>query len=263
MTAPRRRPLTGLPLGATELLHWLGDGMGVRANMVTSPDGHATIRGRVGELTGEADQGLLLGLRGWCDVLLVGAGTIRAEGYGLVDVPEEARTVRETRGQSARPVLAILSGTLDLNPALPAFAEAGPDERPWVLTTPAAGAERWAALEPYAHLVDVGTGPDGRPSLPAAVAALRAAGLPRVLSEGGPTVLGELVGHGVVDELFVTISPTLVGGEGLRILHAPAYEQPVDLHLLDVLGAADEVFLRYRVGDAAGFTDSSGGAERA
>lgn len=262
MTRPRPRPLTGLPLRTEELLDRFGDAPGVRANMVTSPDGHATIRGRVGELTGEADQAMLLALRSWCDVLLVGAGTIRAEGYGVVDLPAEARPVREARGQAPRPVLAILSAALDLDPALPAFAEAGPEERPWVLTTSAADPEGWARLEPYAHLVDVGTGPDGRPSLPSAVAALRAAGLPRVLSEGGPTVLGELVGHGVVDELFVTISPTLVGGEGLRLLHTPAYERPVDLHLLDVLGAGDEVFLRYRVGDAATFA-SSGGADRA
>ncbi|SDB80493.1 Pyrimidine reductase, riboflavin biosynthesis [Raineyella antarctica] len=259
MTGLRRRPIAGEELDAAGLLEWLGDDPGVRANMVTSPDGHATIRGRVGDLTGEADQALLLALRGWCDVLLVGAGTIRAEGYGVVDLPPRLGEIRQARGQAPRPVLAIVSGSLDLDPALPAFAEAGPDSRPWVVTVAGADPARRARLEPYAQLLEVAAGPDGRPLLPVAVEGLRTAGLPRVLSEGGPTVLAELVGAGVVDELFLTVSPTLVGGEGPRILHGHAYPEPVDLRLLDVLGARDEVFLRYAVGAGS----RSGGADRA
>lgn len=261
---PTRRPLAGAGLGPAELLQWLGSGVGVRANMVTSADGRATIGGRVGDLTGQADQALLLALRGWCDVLLVGAGTVRVEGYGVIEVPAEAREIRTARGQADRPVFAITSASLDLDPELPAFAEAGPQNRPWVVTVPGSDPGRRARLEPYARVLEVAAGPDGRPSPAAVVAGLRRAGLPRVLSEGGPTMLAHLVGADQVDELFLTVSPKLVGGEGLRILHGPAYEEPHELRLLDVLGAGDEVFLRYAVGAGPDSGSGSGsGADRA
>lgn len=265
MTGIRELTGAGPALRGLDLCLRLGDEPGVRANMVTSADGHATIQGRVGGLTGAADQALLIALRGWCDVLLVGSGTIRAEGYGVLELPPEIAARRVAGGRAARPVLAVVSGSLDLDPALPAFADAvaaGRGAEPWVITVPGADPRRRARLAPYARLLEVAPGPDGHPALPAAVAALRAAGMSRVLSEGGPSVLGTLIGAGVVDELFLTLSPTLVGGEGPRILHTPAYEAPIDLRLLDVLGAGDEVFLRYRVG-GSGAGAASGGAVRA
>jgi riboflavin biosynthesis pyrimidine reductase len=127
------------------------------------------------------------------------------------------------------------------------FSGTGPDTRPWLITVAGSDRER---LDPYAHIVEVVAGPDGRPSLEAALEALRTTGLRRVLSEGGPTALGDLMGQGLVDELFVTVSPVVVGGEGIRIVHVPEYERPVELTLLDVLGGASEVFLRYSVGTA-------------
>ncbi|HET7723702.1 MAG TPA: dihydrofolate reductase family protein, partial [Propionibacteriaceae bacterium] len=174
----RRRALIGDALGPSELQEWLGTGAGVRANMVASVDGRATLHGRVGSLTGPADQELLWALRGWCDVLLVGSGTVRAEGYGLVDLPEELVRLREERGQTSRPVLAVLTGTLNLDPSLPLFSDADPGSRPWIITVP--GADR-TLLDPYAHIVEVVADPLGRPSLEAALDALRGAGLSRVL----------------------------------------------------------------------------------
>ena len=247
----RRLAGAGPALGGLDLLRDLGEEPGVRANMVSSADGHATIRGRVGDLTGAADQALLVALRGWCDVLLVGSGTIRAEGYGLIDLPAGAREWRVSRGRTAHPVLAILSGSLDLDPTLPAFADAagrGPDALPWVITGPGADPARRARLAAYARFLEVPAAPDGRPSLPAAIAALGTAGMTRVLSEGGPAVLGGLIGAGLVDELFITVSPLLVGGEGPRIVGAPAYDAAVPLRLVEVLGAGGELFLRYGVG---------------
>jgi len=241
----RRRLMAGDALGSSELQEWLGTGTGVRANMVASVDGRATVGGRVGSLTGPADQKLLVALRGWCDVLLVGSGTVRAEGYGAIDLPEEIVAIRERRGQMPQPVVAILTASLDLDPSLPLFADARPDTRPWLVTVAGAGRAR---LDPYAHIVEVAAGPDERPSVEAALEVLRAAGLRRVLSEGGPTVLGHLLGQGLVDQLFVTVSPVVVGGEGIRIVHVSEYEKPVQLTLRDVLGGTNEVFLRYSVG---------------
>ncbi|QGF23493.1 dihydrofolate reductase family protein [Raineyella fluvialis] len=280
MTEIHQLTATGPALRALDLLAALGDAAGVRANMVTSADGHATIRGRVGDLTGEADQALLTALRGWCDVLLVGSGTIRAEGYGPLDLPTEIAEWRTLKGRVARPVLAIVSGSLDLDPSLPAFAraaDAGPESLPWVITVPGADQERRTRLAPYARLLEVEAGPDGRPSLPAAVAALRQAGMTRVLSEGGPTVLGTLLGGGVVDELFLTVSPLLVGGGGLRIVETGTLSgmsggtasggsasgatpgEPVPLKLMDVHVAGSELFLRYAVGASAAASASSSG----
>jgi riboflavin biosynthesis pyrimidine reductase len=240
----RRRLLTGNALGASELMEWLGTDVGVRANMVASVDGRVTVGGRVGALTGPADQELLVALRGWCDVLLVGAGTIRAEGYGPIDLPEEVMAVRARRGQAPRPVLAILTGGRGLDPALPVFSESRPDSRPWLVSV--AGSDR-PSPDPDDRVLEVAAGQDGRPSLHAAVEALGAAGLGRVLSEGGPTVLGRLLGQGLVDELFLTVSPMVLGGEGLRMVHVPEYPKPLELTLRDVLGAGHEVFLRYSV----------------
>lgn len=258
------RPLTGTgpELDGVDLVRRLGEAAGVRANMVASVDGRATIEGRVGGLTGAADQLLLGALRAWCDVLLVGAGTVRAEGYGVVDLPPAVRELRIARGQAPLPVLAILSGSLDLDPGLPALAEPGPQQRPWVLTSRAAPADRRRRLQPSAHLVDLDPGPDGEVSPGGAVDALRGAGFSRVLSEGGPKVLGELVREGMLDEVFVTVSPLLVGGGGPGILDTLSYDPPVALELLEVLGGAGEVFLRYRVGSTAA-AEGSGGAERA
>jgi riboflavin biosynthesis pyrimidine reductase len=215
--------------------------------MVASVDGRAAVGGRVGFLTGPADQALLVALRGWCDVLLVGAGTIRAEGYGVIDLPDEVVAIRERRGQAPRPVLAILAGSHDLDPSLPVFAEAGPGTLPWLITV--SGSDH-AVLDPHTHVLEVAGDQDGRPSLPAVLEALGVAGLRRVLSEGGPTTLGHLLGQGLVDELFLTLSPVVVGGDGLRMVHVPEYGRPVELTLRDVLGAASEVFLRYAVGTA-------------
>jgi riboflavin biosynthesis pyrimidine reductase len=240
----RRRVNTGDPLGSFELLEWLGTDLGVRANMVASVDGRATVNGRVGHLTGPADQLLLVALRAWCDVLLVGAGTVRAEGYGAVTLPEELEALRVQRGQAPRPVLAVLIGRHDLDPELPVFSKVGPDARPWLIR---AADPEGSRLNPDAHILEVSAGEDGRPSVREALQALRAAGLGRVLSEGGPTILGHLLGQGLVDELFVTVSPVVVGGDGLRIVHVPEYQNPVELTLKDVLGGASEVFLRYAV----------------
>jgi riboflavin biosynthesis pyrimidine reductase len=248
MTALLRRRVPGDDeLGTAELLAWLGTDPGVRANMVTSVDGRATVGGRVGPLTGAADQALVAALRGWCDALLVGAGTIRAEGYGTVDLPDEVVAVRDARGQPRRPVVAILSGHHDLEPALPVFTEAGPLERPWLII--AEGADH-AGADRFARVVEVAPDPDGRPSVAAALDALRAAGLGRVLSEGGPTALGHLLGQRLVHELFLTVSPVVVGGDGLRLVHVPAYPTPVALTLRDVLSADSAVFLRYSVATA-------------
>ena len=264
----KRRALTGDPLGVPELLDWLGTDPGLRANMVASVDGRTVVGGRVGSLTGPADQLLLVALRAWCDVLLVGVGTIRAEGYGPIELPQHVVERRVERGQAPHPVVAVLAGRGDVDPGLPVFAHAQADARPWLIT--ATGSHQ-ARLESVAHVRQVAAVLSiPRSSVFSAVnlegsihstdaltirgqgATIDAAGLDRVLSEGGPTVLGPMLGQGLVHELFLTVSPVVVGGQALGLVQAPEYPAPIALTLADVLGAENEVFLRYAVSGAEG-----------
>jgi riboflavin biosynthesis pyrimidine reductase len=212
----------------------------LRVNMVSSVDGAAAVDGRVGVLSGPADQVLLHDLRALCDVLLVGAGTVRAEGYGPLRTHEDQRLRRLEAGQSATPRLAILTHRLDLD--LTARVFTGATERPLVVTTEQAPAARRAEAAEVADVVVAG---EGVVDLREACTALAERGLPRILSEGGPHVLAELFAEDLVDELCLAIAPMVTGGEELRITAGPPLPNPVGLTLAHVLEKDDFLFLRY------------------
>ena len=88
----------------------------VRANMITSVDGGATVEGRAGGLAGPGDRVVFKVLREIADVVLVGAGTVRIENYSGVQLTVAARHARQARGQSEIPPIAVVtaSGALDL-----------------------------------------------------------------------------------------------------------------------------------------------------
>jgi riboflavin biosynthesis pyrimidine reductase len=215
-------------------------GRHLRANMVTSVDGAAAVAGRVGALSGTADQGVLHVLRALADVVLVGAGTIRAEGYGPDLVPPDEQRRRVAAGHPPVPRLAIVTRSLDLDLAAPLFTAA--DVRPLVVTTAAAPGARVAAAREVADVVTVGA---DRVDMSAALDALAERGLRRVLSEGGPHVLAELFAAGQVDELCLTVSPRVLCGHELRVTDGAPLPRPVGLRLAHVLEEDDFLFLRY------------------
>lgn len=222
-----------------------GDGRGpggrhVRVNMVSSIDGAATLEGRVGTLTGPADQELLHVVRSFCDVLLVGAATIRAEGYGPVRTVPGLEDRRRELGQLAAPRLAVLSRALDLDLGSRAFTAAV--ERPILLTTELAGPERLAAGQAVADVLVVG---EQDVDLSAAFELLAAEGLPRVLCEGGPRVLSELFRADLVDELCLAISPVVVAGAEPRITSGSSLPAPQPMALGAVYERDGFVFTRY------------------
>ena len=133
LTLNRLLPALAVEVAALGAYAHAGGERRVRVNMVASVDGAAVVDGRVGALSGPADFQLLRLLRGLRDVLLVGAGTVRAEGYGAVVAPAEAAELRRDAGQLAHPRLAVLSRSLDLDLASSAFVDA--PERPLALTT--------------------------------------------------------------------------------------------------------------------------------
>jgi riboflavin biosynthesis pyrimidine reductase len=174
-------------------------------NMVASVDGSATLGGRSGRLGGPSDRLVFRAVRSVPDTILVGAATVRAERYHPPAAPP---------GRDRGPRLAIVSGSLDLDPALPCFRDARPQERPWILTAAEAPDARRTRLAELAEVIDVGS---GRLSAVDALAALAARGAEVVLCEGGPTLLGELARHDLVDEWLLTVAGVVVAGPGGRI----------------------------------------------
>ncbi len=213
----------------------------VRANMVSSVDGVAVLDGRVGALTAPVDQDLLLLLRSLSDVLLVGAATIRAEGYGPVRTRAKDAGTRGER-PLAHPRLAVVSRRVDVDLDSSAFTEA--PERPLVITTERAGRERLTAAERVAEVVVAGK---NDVDLGVVVRRLAELGLTRILSEGGPRVLGGLYAADVVDELCLAVSPRVVGGvEASRITAGPTLPGPEEVSLTGAYESEGFLFLRYR-----------------
>jgi riboflavin biosynthesis pyrimidine reductase len=212
----------------------------VRVNMVSSVDGAATLGGRVGALTGPADQRLLLLLRALADVLVVGAGTVRAEGYGPLTVDPALAPMRAASGQSAAPRLVVPTRSLDLDLDGAAFTDAV--EPPLVATTRRAPRDRVRAAERVAEVVVLG---DERVDLRAMLDLLSERGARRILSEGGPAVLAGLLAEDLVDELCLAVAPVVTCGAETRITSGPPLPSPLPLHLGQVAEGEEYLFLRY------------------
>ena len=192
----------------------------LRANMVMSMDGAATLRGRSGGLSGEADRQVFALLRALADVIVVGAGTARVEGYAPVRPGEEGvRWSWLREGRPVSPPIAVLTRGIDLDLASPLLAGAPGHARTIVITTEAAPAGRRAALERTAEVIVAG---EQSIDLPAAIDALAGRGYRRMLTEGGPHLLAQIIGAGLLDELCLTISPVLAGPGAGRIVQGPA-----------------------------------------
>ncbi len=212
----------------------------VRVNMISSVDGAAAVDGRVGALTSTADQLLLHRLREISDVVLVGAGTVRAEGYGPIELSEETQQTRLAAGQAACPPLAIVSGSLSLDWAAPLFSDA--TSRPLIITAESAAHDRRGAAAEVADVVIAG---EESVDMASAIDALAGRGLTRVLSEGGPHLLAQLLAERLLDELCLTIAPLVVGEQPTRITGGPAPRIPATLHLAHVLEEDDYLFMQY------------------
>lgn len=183
----------------------------VRANMVGSLDGAATVEGVSEGLSGPADRRVFRILRALADVVVVGAGTVRAEDYRPPPVSPSLAWLRE--GRSAAPALAVVSRSAALDPAARLFAD--PATRPLLFTCAAAPADRLAALRDVADVVVLG---DADVDLAAGLDLLADRGHRRVLTEGGPSLLGALSAAGLLDEVALTLSPLVVGGAAGRIV---------------------------------------------
>jgi riboflavin biosynthesis pyrimidine reductase len=184
--------------------------------MVQALDGAATLDGRTAPLGSEADKRVFDLLRALADVILVGAGTARTEGYEPVRPESEGLRwawLRDGRTPSAP--IAVVTRALDLDLASPLIAGSPPHARTIVITTQAAPPERRAAAARTADVIVAGA---ASVDMKAALDALAERGHLRILTEGGPVLLAQLVAADLLDELCLTLSPLLAGSAAGRIV---------------------------------------------
>ena len=199
---------------------------GVRLNMIASVDGATTVTGVSGGLGGAADHDLFALLRSLADVVLVAAGTARAEGYG-----------------PSRVQVAVVTRSCRLDWASPLFT--APVARPIVVTVAGAPPDALARAAEVAEVVVAG---DRDVDLAVALDALGGRGHRAVLAEGGPTLNAQLAAAGLLDELCLSLSPRLVGGAAKRILDGLEVPGTMPLRLCSVCEQDGFLFLRYRPG---------------
>jgi riboflavin biosynthesis pyrimidine reductase len=203
----------------SELYAYPAERLWVRANFIASLDGAAAVDGTTGALGGPVDRALFNLLRSLADVVLVGAGTVRIENYSGARPTVTQRQRRAARGQSEVPPLAVVTTSGHLDRDMPVFTST--EVAPLVLTCASAAETTRRRLAGIADVVDCSAADPGRVDEAAVLTALTERGLRRVLTEGGPTVLGSFIERGMLDELCLTVAPCLVGGRAPRIAAGP------------------------------------------
>lgn len=216
----------------------------VRGNAIASLDGGATTEGTSGGLGAAGDRRLFGLLRELADVIVVGAGTARAENYGGARMTAAQRQRRQRTGQAEVPPIALVtrSGVIDHDMAVLTDTETPP----LVLTcAQAAGAAR-SRLGSAAEVIDCSGADPSQVDLATALERLAGRGLTRVLTEGGPSLLGSFVADGLLDELCLTTAPLLVGGGAVRITGGSGDDMLTAMHRAHVLADADGyLYARY------------------
>jgi len=238
-----RRLLPGPDLENPDLarLYEYPPGRWLRANMVSSADGAAFLDGVTSPLSSPGDRHVFALLRTLADVIVVGASTVRAERYAPVRRHELWDHLRA--GRPPTPPIAVVSGRLDLRPDSRLIASAPSHARTIVITTAQAPPERRAELAERADVIVAG---QETVDLKAAVDALADRGHQRMLAEGGPRLLGQLVAAGLLDELCLTIGPLLAGpGPGRIVADSPPDAPPLQLTLAHVLQDNGFLLCRY------------------
>ncbi|MFH8220507.1 pyrimidine reductase family protein [Streptomyces sp. NPDC018057] len=215
----------------------------LRANMVSTLDGAAQHEGRSQPISGAADMRIFGTLRALADVVVVGAETVRQEGYRPARARPEFAALRAAAGQGPAPAIAVVTAGLELDFSLPLFTS--PLVPTLILTGAAAAPDRVAAAEKAgARVVVAGDGVGVDP--PRAVRALAGLGHTRLLTEGGPRLLGQMVASGVLDELCLTVAPMLTAGDAQRIAGGPSVAVPHRFALASLLEEEGFLFSRYR-----------------
>jgi riboflavin-specific deaminase-like protein len=197
-------------------------------NFVTTLDGRATIEGSSRALGGPEDLETLLSLRAGADAVLIGPGTVRAEGYGRLVGPQ----------RRASPPPAVLISRSFAIPWHAGLFEA--TDQPVIVYGPAgSSAPEVAAPVEVVELEDV--------TPAAALHDLHARGVRLLLSEGGPTLFRALLADGLVDELCLTLAPVITASHETGLVEGGALPEVAHFSLTSVRQAGDELLLRYAI----------------
>jgi riboflavin biosynthesis pyrimidine reductase len=212
----------------------------VVANMIESADGRATMAGRTEGISSDTDRDLFHLLRAQVDAVMVGTGTIAIEGYGPLARRPEVRERRAALGLEDVPLCVTASRSMELPVDAPLFQD--PESHVLVLTN----SDREPA--PCRCRLTIERLPGDDLDLTRAMAVLRSRHSVRaMLLEGGPTLLASMLDPGLVDELFLSLSPLLVGGDEPSLLEGTALAQLLPLALESVLEGESYLYMRYRI----------------
>jgi riboflavin biosynthesis pyrimidine reductase len=192
----------------------------VLANFVASVDGHTTVEQDSRRLSGSGDREMFYALRERVDAVLIGPATLAAERYKRMLPAQERRERRIAGGLPAEPLAITISRSGNVDRDIPLFADA--PNRTLVFE----GDD--TELSHVLHLLR------------------REHGVETLLCEGGPTLLGALLRANLVDQLFLTLAPTLTGGaSGPTVVSGPPLEAPASARLIGALEQSGTLFLRY------------------
>jgi riboflavin biosynthesis pyrimidine reductase len=187
----------------------------IRANMIASLDGGATDDGKSGGLGAAGDRAVFAHMRQLADVILVGAGTVRIENYSGAQFNPAQRQARQRRSQAEIPPIAVITNSGELDHDAKLFTRT--EVPPLILTSADSVADTRGRLGSVAEVIAASAGHSDRVDSTAVRDILAERGLFRVLSEGGPSLVGTLIADGLLDELCTTVAPVLVGGAARRI----------------------------------------------
>ncbi|MFR9722155.1 pyrimidine reductase family protein [Streptomyces sp. MS19] len=224
--------------------HRAGDGW-LRADMVSSLDGAAHHGGRSKPLSSPADMRIFGVLRALADVVVVGAETVREEQYRPARRRAEFAERRRAAGQTSVPAIAVVSASLHLDFSLPLFTE---PEVPTLVVTGARAPHAGLAAARTAGVEVVTAGDEAGVDPVRLKRELVTRGHTRLLTEGGPRLLGQLAAAGVVDELCLATSPRYTVGTAPRLMSGPEIADPREMLLTDLLEDGGFLFARYRRG---------------
>jgi riboflavin biosynthesis pyrimidine reductase len=210
----------------------------VVCNFVSTADGKATAQGRSGALGGPADRVAFHLLRTQVDAILAGTGTLRVENYGRLIREEKMESRRVAQGREPRPLGIVITASGDVPWEIPLLA----DSRSHVVVYAPPG----MVCPETAARIDLHHVEDPHRQLAGILKSLRRDhGVRSLLCEGGPTMFNAMIGAGLIDELFLTIAPALVGGGELPMTTGPAAASMLELRLVHALELEGTLLLRY------------------
>lgn len=219
----------------------------VYINMAMSVDGKITSAAReYPRMTSSQDRTNMDRLRADADAILIGAGTVRSDSPNLHVRAPSMQAYRRSAGRAEGLLKVLVTASLDLDPASRSLED--PDRGGLIIATVEDAPEE--KLARFASPVEIWKIGRGRVDLPRLLSRLKARGVERLLGEGGGELNWGLVRNGLVDEIYVTVVPTLLGGrDAPTLLEGDGFSigRRVRLRLIEVTREDDELFCRYLV----------------